>query len=238
MRLVATSDTHYPPYTLRQNKNLEWVKDWNVEIPDGDVFIHAGDIMRTGYPREWDGVLEWLSCLPHKHKYYIPGNHDFHMIHYPGPALQELREIGVTCVGLPGNDNWVTVKLPNGMKMLGLPFISGNNRWAFNLSEDEIHAYLARVYDSVRDPVDIVVSHCPVKGMLDETDTRDNAGIHAYSVMLSKSKNPPKHWICGHIHEAWGVGWSDIYPGTKCYNVSMCNRDYKQVNKPTVIDIK
>lgn len=39
MRIVATSDTHFVP-----------VQGW---IPDGDVFVHAGDLMQDGYPSEW-----------------------------------------------------------------------------------------------------------------------------------------------------------------------------------------
>jgi predicted phosphodiesterase len=62
MRLVATSDTHFdfPPEF----------------VPDGDVFLHCGDLMYTGYPDEWKGRVESLAALPHKLKILVPGNHD------------------------------------------------------------------------------------------------------------------------------------------------------------------
>ena len=89
MRIVATSDTHH-------------VVDVST-IPDGDVFMHCGDLCRTGYPDDFECQLEWLAKLPHKTKLFTPGNHDFHLQVYPGPALQQLREVGVWVVGLPGN---------------------------------------------------------------------------------------------------------------------------------------
>ena len=68
MRIVATSDTHYPPFVRRLDMMLNTVWDPTIPIPDGDVFIHAGDLMRMGYPDEWGPAVEWLARLPHKHK--------------------------------------------------------------------------------------------------------------------------------------------------------------------------
>lgn len=209
MRIVATSDTHYP------------VKDISF-IPDGDVFIHAGDLMQNGYPDEWKPCLDWLSQLPHKHKYFIPGNHDFHLKNYPGPALQDLRRIGVTVVGIPDNDNYRKVKLPNGMTMLGLPFVVDLPKWAFNVSLDYLLDYLNNVGNA-----DIVVSHAPIQCFLD-----NDKGISCYHDYLLKCS--PKVWIHGHIHECYGT--SD-YAGCNIYNVAMCDRRYKHTNAPMVIDV-
>ena len=86
MRLVVTSDTHFnfPP-------------DF---VPDGDVFLHCGDLMYTGYPDEWAGRVASLAALPHKQKIIVPGNHDLHISNYAGPALQDLRRAGVTVIGI------------------------------------------------------------------------------------------------------------------------------------------
>lgn len=75
MRLVATSDTHFP---------------------FDDRLIHAGDLMYTGYLDEWHARLESFKALPHKVKLYVPGNHDYHVQNYEGVAAAELRKADVT----------------------------------------------------------------------------------------------------------------------------------------------
>lgn len=65
MRLVCVSDTHS---MHRQMKH---------PIPDGDVFIHAGDSLGLAKLRELEDFNEWLGELPHKHKIVIAGNHDW-----------------------------------------------------------------------------------------------------------------------------------------------------------------
>lgn len=212
MRLVATSDTH---------KKVDIAI-----IPDGDVFIHAGDLMTTGYLDDWKEQLEWLAELPHKKKLYIPGNHDFHIHHYPGPALQELRKIGVTVIGFPGNDSFATHTFDNGMNVLGLPFVKNLPRWVFNSNEIEVEEYLSRMPKA-----SIVVSHSPVYGIMDGDGTY-NAGFIAYKKYIEEHQ--PLYWIHGHIHEAYG---NSKLGNTQIFNVAMCDRNYAHVNKPLVLDI-
>lgn len=215
MRIVATSDTHFVP-----------VQGW---IPGGDVFIHAGDLMTDGYPSEWKERVDWLASLPHKVKIFVAGNHDFHLQVYPGPALQNLRAAGVLVVGKPAFKE--VVELPNGMNLLGLPGVSEMRNWAFNRSEVDMLNHVGDLAHAGR--VDIVVSHSPVKGILDFSD-RDNmhAGISSYRWILANCK--PSVWICGHIHEAYGTA---EYGDCKFYNVCMSNRSYEHANPPMVIDV-
>lgn len=212
MRLVATSDTH---------KKVDIAF-----IPDGDVFVHAGDLMTTGYPDDWKEQLEWLAELPHKKKLYIPGNHDFHIQVYPGPALQDLRRVGVTVIGLPGNDRFAYNVLENGMMLLGLPFVKNLPRWAFNQEEVEVEAYLNRMPGCA-----IVVSHSPIYKLLDGDGTY-HAGFRCYKRYMEKHN--PRYWIHGHIHEAYG---HEKVGDTEVYNVAMCDRQHNHVNKPLVLDL-
>lgn len=216
MRLVVTSDTHKPVDIHRQG--------W---FPDGDVFIHAGDLMRSGYVTEWYPMVDWLSRLPYKIKLFVPGNHDFHLQVYPGPALQELRQAGVTVIGLPGNSNYSSFKLPNDMSVLGLPYVTNLPRWAFNINEKDLDYHLNTVGGH-----DIIVSHMPSYGVLDSIAEGRHVGSRVYKRYQAKHK--PKYWISGHIHESYGTMESN---GTKFYNVAMCNRDYQHQNPPMVIDI-
>jgi len=215
MRVVATSDTHY-------------TVDINA-IPDGDVFMHAGDLCRTGYPDDWKLQLEWLAALPHKTKVFVPGNHDFHLQVYPGPALQDLYKIGVKCIGLPGNPTYAQFQLPNGMRMLGLPFVTNLPKWAFNSSEEELEKYLKQMGGGY----DIIVSHAPPRFCLDEVGGK-NVGIAAYWEYALEHR--PAHWIFGHIHECYGNETKALVP-TQFHNVAMCNRQYTHANAPLILDL-
>lgn len=220
MRLVATSDTHYPVDTTM--------------IPDGDVFIHCGDLLRTGYPDDFVRNLDWLAALPHKLKLYTPGNHDLHLQLYPGPALQQLRSVGVWVIGLPGNNNYAAYTLPNGMTILGVPYVTNLPRWAFNATEEEIWTHMQSMGRH-----DIIMSHAPAYGVLDRVPYRfgndhsqKHVGIKAFSRYASEYK--PKLWLHGHIHEDYGTMQ---FQDTTFYNVAMCDRNYKHSNSPIVIDI-
>jgi predicted phosphohydrolase len=209
MRLVVTSDTHFP----------------FSGIPDGDVFLHCGDLMYTGYLNEWNPLLDSLRALPHKEKYLIAGNHDIHMEVYTGPALAELRSIGVKVVGPPASNN--IVSLPNGMTLLGVPFVTNLSNWAFNETEERIREYM-----EAAGSVDIVASHSPPMGILSRIDSKTHAGVSAFRAYLKRFR--PKYWFCGHIHESYGHA---SVQGCEFYNVAMCNHEYKQVNAPVVLDL-
>ena len=48
-----------------------------VEIPGGDLLIHAGDITRHSFSsRPIRDFNVWLSDLPYRHKIVVPENHD------------------------------------------------------------------------------------------------------------------------------------------------------------------
>jgi len=64
LRFVCMSDTHSLTPHLK------------APIPDGDVFIHAGDFTRAGNPSEVREFNSWIGKLPHKHKIVIAGNHE------------------------------------------------------------------------------------------------------------------------------------------------------------------
>lgn len=64
VRVVCMSDTH----SLTGNIKFD--------IPDGDIFIHAGDFTRCGRLDEVIDFNNWIGDLPHKHKIVIAGNHE------------------------------------------------------------------------------------------------------------------------------------------------------------------
>lgn len=60
VRVICISDTHTN----------------TVDIPNGDVLIHAGDLANAGTAKEIQAQLDWLNTLPHREKIVIAGNHD------------------------------------------------------------------------------------------------------------------------------------------------------------------
>lgn len=62
IRFVCISDTH----GLHSHLN----------IPSGDVLIHAGDFTNIGEPEITQEFNQWLGKLPHPTKVVIAGNHD------------------------------------------------------------------------------------------------------------------------------------------------------------------
>ena len=57
LRFVAISDTH--------NHHAD------LQIPDGDVLLHAGDLTYGGSLEEVESFNAWLGTLPHKHKIVV-----------------------------------------------------------------------------------------------------------------------------------------------------------------------
>ena len=64
MRLVCISDTH----TFHEDVNL----------PDGDILIHAGDFTNKGGKSDVEDFFGWLMRIKPKYRYilFIAGNHD------------------------------------------------------------------------------------------------------------------------------------------------------------------
>ncbi|KAH7096092.1 Metallo-dependent phosphatase-like protein [Auriculariales sp. MPI-PUGE-AT-0066] len=60
-RFVCLSDNH-----LRTD----------IDVPDGDVLIHCGDLTRRGGLHELKTTMPWIAAMPHKLKIVIAGNHD------------------------------------------------------------------------------------------------------------------------------------------------------------------
>lgn len=60
IRVVCISDTH----------------DQTVNVPPGDVLIHAGDLTNAGTVADIQKQLDWLKAQPHPVKVVIAGNHD------------------------------------------------------------------------------------------------------------------------------------------------------------------
>ncbi len=232
MRIAATADTHYPFDVDR--------------VPECDLFIHAGDLMYSGYLDEWQPRVDSLSRVAHRKDIkkpamciFVPGNHDFHVQNYMGVATAELRGAGYRVGGLKNP----IIKAPNGMNILCLPWVTGLFGWAFSMTEEELEEYLDQFLHL---DIDIVVSHQPMYNALDacrpEQFThrdQDHVGCLAYNRWFVKKQEAhhsraPQVWICGHIHESYG---HHKWMNCDFFNVAMCDRSYDQSNAVRIIDV-
>ena len=145
MRLVAVADTH----TFQED----------LEVPDGDVFIHAGDICRGGTLGELAPSAAWIRSLPHPHKIVVAGNHDWCFVREPEQALA-LFGPGVTYL----EDSGVEIE---GIQFWGSPWQPAFNDWAYNLPRG---APLAEKWSSSRFPA-CTPSRLPPISMISKRDS-------------------------------------------------------------------
>lgn len=216
-RIVCISDTHGLHEALT--------------VPDGDVFIHAGDMTLGGREQEVAAFAAWLAALPHPHKIVIAGNHDWVVERTPARArellgdMTYLRDDGVHVAGL---DIW------------GSPWQPWFYDWAFNLPRGKS---LRERWDLIPDKTDVLITHGPPFGHLDSAPRPNafgpDAGLDVEHVgceelRLALDRVQPRLHVFGHIHEGYG---RDALDGTVLVNASNCDVDYRPVNPPIVVDL-
>ncbi len=199
------------------------------KLEGGDLLIIAGDLTARDTDVEYYEVFHWISQQKYKKKIIIAGNHDNRIcnhVHFPD-HFEYLCDSGTEFEGL---------------KIWGSPwtrsFVGMNPHCkAFTLDTEE---ELAKKWALIPDDVDILITHSPPYGILDKLKPRIlpriNDMLHAGSKSLAEkiglSKNPPKLWIWGHIHEAYGR--DPVIRGKPCImvNASIMNEDYDPINDP------
>ena len=206
MRVVCISDTH-GLYA-------------DIHMPLGDLLIHSGDFTFFGRSRQkLVEFNEWLGTLPHRHKVIVAGNHEF--------ALEEDPRLGrlfTNCVLL--SNQGVDV---DGVKIRGSP-MTPHYGGAFGRSNE---ADRVRIYASIPNDTDILITHVPPYGILDGTDEyRGPAGDPVLRQAVIRVK--PRLHVFGHIHAGHG-----IYPTreTMFVNAALFGLTGTLEKKPFVLDI-
>lgn len=207
LRLVLISDTH----------NLHG----QLNIPNGDVLIHAGDITEMGKLDDLRSFNEWLGKLPHQHKLVIAGNHDFCLER----QAAESEAVLTNCTYL--RDSGVAIE---GVKFYGSPWQPEFYDFAFNLPRGEA---LKAKWDLIPTDTDVLITHGPPHGYGDLTRQGDRAGCEELLKALQRLQ--PRLHVYGHIHE--GAGTYRI-GRTVLVNASSCDPDYQPTNRPIVFDLE
>lgn len=203
MRIVAVADTHTFQADLKK-------------VPDGDVFIHAGDLLRAGTIDELCKVVPWLRSLPHRHKIVIGGNHDC--------CFARNREAAVEALGgiMYLEDSGTVI---DGVRFWGSPWQPEFNDWAFNLPRGEA---LAAKWRLIPSGTDVLITHGPPRGFGDRCGMEEREGCEDLRQAVARIR--PLLHLFGHIHQDGGC-WHDHETCFANVTTWECERG------PTVIDL-
>lgn len=207
MRIVCLSDTH--------------TRHKRIEVPSGDILIHAGDFTGRGEVWELKNFFDWFSKLPHKHKIFIAGNHDI--------SFEEIPEVARSFI--PPSVIYLqdSQTVAEGLRIYGAPWQPRFLNWAFNVDR----GLLWKKWAKIPEGIDILVTHGPpsegLGGVLEDgEDVGDEELLERIKVVK------PRLHVSGHIH--CGNGKREKY-GVTFVNAAICTEEYQPTQKPIVVDL-
>ncbi len=205
MKIVFLSDTH--------------AQHRKADIPDGDIFLHGGDVT-SGREDQMLDFLDWFLALPHPYKVFIGGNMD-RMLETEPEKYRAMLPAGAWYLENEGLEI-------EGLKIWGSPMIP-NFVGAFNRSRGaELDAYWAQIPEGL----DILLTHTPPAGILDRTSLGLSVGCAGLRARVERVK--PRFHLFGHIHEAYGrkeVG------STSFINGSFVRGRFRNPNQAIVLEV-
>lgn len=203
MRIVAVADTH--------------LFHDDLVVPEGDVFVHAGDLCRGGDLAELRIAAAWIAGLPHRHKVIVAGNHDWAFVREPAAAR-----------ALFGNAHYLedAETTIEGLRFYGSPWQPEFCGWAFNLERGPA---LAAVWAKIPRGIDVLVTHSPPEGFGDRTAATMGAGCADLRRRIAELE--PQLHMFGHIHQDGGL-WRDGEMTLVNVTTSECRR------QATVLDLE
>ncbi|MBF0398645.1 MAG: metallophosphatase domain-containing protein [Desulfobacterales bacterium] len=193
LKIIAVSDTH---------NHYE-----NLVIPNGDIFIHAGDITISSQMDKIAKFNDFLGNLPHKYKIVVAGNHDRLFEKLSKNKVQSLLTNAIYL-----EDQAAKIE---GINFYGSPwlpwFLALDMAFAINFGTD-----LRNKWNQIPVDTDILITHCPPYGHLDIVD---GINIGCADLLNVVEKINPKYHIFGHLHENYGISSNGK---TKFINASIC----------------
>jgi Calcineurin-like phosphoesterase superfamily domain len=207
MRIVIVSDTHGGHESLGSLS--------------GDVLIHCGDSemgsdARVGGPESLD---EWFGRQSFDTILYVGGNHDF--------AIQARATTGrpVFRNAFYLEDDWIEI---DGMRFYGAPWVPELVGWAYYQSPDAI----AERWASIPSGTDVLITHTPPRGILDQNRRGQSCGCSALTARLATLR--PRLHCFGHVHASAGSVEQD---GTRYVNAASVNSRYQIARGPVTLDL-
>ncbi|GJJ10425.1 hypothetical protein Clacol_004651 [Clathrus columnatus] len=197
------------------------------DVPSGDVLLHAGDLTSSGRLMEFKKTADWLCSLDHPLKILIAGNHDsslhraFYDKHYDrfvnSEAEKEDHDILMSILNGPRARQAGIVYLESSShsfkvrdtgriwRVFGFPWVLDD--WGTNHAFGYLPGPIAETYVSTIPPTDILLTHGPPNGIMDETTRNGLSGLHVGCLTLlehMKRIRPFLH-IFGQVYEGHGA---------------------------------
>jgi Icc-related predicted phosphoesterase len=215
MKITLISDTH------GKHKQIE--KD----LPGGDLIIHAGDFMNSGYDEtEAFQFLSWFDQLEkYDTKVFIAGNHD---------RLFEIDPEWATGIitGYKNIDYLIDERMETWdqedqpVTFYGSPWQPEFYNWAFNLPRNGEE--MKGKWDAIPSDTDILITHGPPFGHLDIPGGQ-NIQVGCEMLRYRVDEIRPKIHVFGHIHGGHGYYFNGH---THFFNASVLNERYMYTNLP------
>lgn len=228
------------------------------KLEGGDLLIIAGDLTAQDTFGEYLEFLRWLRNQDYKKKIFISGNHDGCLVgQWPGETKGSFREnegfynfdylldsgteFSYCIDGYPEEDEKF---LPSGhrtLKIWGSPWtkrFEGMNPhcMAFTVDTEE---ELAEKWEKIPRDIDILITHSPSQGVLDEVQNYEDGQIESVgssSLIKPMIKSGCRLHVFGHIHEGYGKFHNRIL-GITYVNASHVDKRYRPVNKPIRVEL-
>ncbi|MCB2180645.1 MAG: metallophosphatase domain-containing protein [Desulfobulbaceae bacterium] len=179
MKIALFSDTH--------------ASHGRIKIPDADILIFAGDMTHCRTARDVSDFNRFLGRLPHTYKIVVGGNHDHRLARDTEKAKALFSE------ALYLLDDFVVI---SGITIYGAPWQPLFNDRACDAFALPRGKALKEKWDMIPPGVDILVTHTPPAGILDQ-DGPVSHGCSDLTAAVAALK--PRYHIFGHIHSHHGM---------------------------------
>lgn len=166
-------------------------------VPDGDILVHAGDLLQHGSLDELVRAVDFFRALPHPIKIIVAGNHEVCLERSPAEARALL-------------DGFVYLQdsqtIVHDLVFYGSPWQPKFRIWAFGAARG---AELASKWAQIPDQVDVLITHGPPHGFGDRIRWKDHDRRVGCADLLARVREvKPQLHIFGHIHQDRGL-WND-----------------------------
>ena len=236
MKISLISDTHTKHNKIVTSKSLR-NSNQPLDLPGGDLLIHAGDFMDSGYnAMEAIEFFQWFDEINnYDTKVLIAGNHDRWMQDEPEESRGMLTGYK-TIEYLQDEELTMYFDGPNGdtpednIRIYGSPWQPEFFSWAFNLPRNS--EKMKAKWDAIPDRTDILVTHGPPFGYQDIPGGQSiRVGCEMLRYRVDEIK--PKIHVFGHIHGGYGHYFNGH---THFFNASVLNERYSYTNLPFTFD--
>jgi Calcineurin-like phosphoesterase len=203
----------------------------------GDILLHTGDLTQHGTKQELQAAIDWLGSLPFTYKVVIAGNHDIGLdksCHYRSAMS---RKVGTYAT--PEE----TDELIDLMRRKGIRYLSPENpscklwfgRRSINIfglpyspkyvgPSAFMRSRLIDTWENCTEDYDILLSHSPPRGVLDESRVGSHEGCEHFLAAIEELR--PTVAVFGHIKDPGNVCqiWEDGTT-TDFFNASVMKTD-------------